>query len=165
MVAGAKGGQVLGPQSVGGYLTLTGLNPAWEPPSLISPAPFVEQEPELQSCSLSRPHLQSYLKDSTSMLKNLLALNKDLSTSCKRHTVFCGEHIFISYQLLHRAHDKVNILGGGALDLLPPLVIPVVLSVETETLVRVTTLPNAHPSVGSHSYSTNTKAVAVGWAS
>lgn len=96
------------------------------------------------------------------MLKNLLVLHKDLGTSCKRHTVFCGEHIFISYQLLHRAHDKVNILGGSALDLLPPLIIPVVLSVGTETLVRVSTLPNTHPSVGSHIYSKNSKAVATG---
>lgn len=96
------------------------------------------------------------------MLKNLLVLHKDLGTSCKRHTVFCGEHIFISYQLLHRAHDKINILGGSALDLLPPLVIPVVLSEGTETLVRVSILPNTRPSVGSHIHSKNSKAVAAG---
>lgn len=47
-------------------------------------------------------------------------------------TVFRGEHVLISHQLLHRAHDKVDVLGSGALDLLPPLIVPVVLSVGTE---------------------------------
>lgn len=47
-------------------------------------------------------------------------------------TVFCGEHVLVGHQLLHGAHDKVDVLGGRALHLLAPLIIPVVLSVGTE---------------------------------
>lgn len=39
-----------------------------------SPGSFAEQEPELQCCSPSRPHLQSNPRDSSQVLKNLLAL-------------------------------------------------------------------------------------------
>jgi hypothetical protein len=68
--------------------------------------------------------------------------------SCKRHTVFCGEYVFVGHQLLHRAHDEVNILGGCALDLLAPLVIPVVLSVGTKTTVRAPVPLLTHPDAG-----------------
>ena len=47
-------------------------------------------------------------------------------------TVFCGEHVLVGHQLLHGAHDEVHVLGGRALHLLAPLIIPVVLSVGTE---------------------------------
>lgn len=46
-------------------------------------------------------------------------------------TVFRGEHVLVGHQLLHGAHDEVHVLGGRALHLLAPLVVPVVLSVGT----------------------------------
>lgn len=48
------------------------------------------------------------------------------------HTVFSRKHVLVCHQLLHGAHDEVDVLGGRALHLLTPLVIPVVLSVGTE---------------------------------
>lgn len=48
------------------------------------------------------------------------------------HTVFSRKHVLVRHQLLHGAHDEVDVLGGRALHLLTPLVIPVVLSVGTE---------------------------------
>lgn len=66
----------------------------------------------------------------------------------ERRTIFSGEHVLVSHQLLYGAHDEVDVLGGSALDLLPPLVIPVVLSVGTEKLVTMSPSRTQPPWLG-----------------